>query len=185
MADLAGPARHANDGADLGFSAPAPALVRMPPLAGSILERDGIWLAAAAWIIGLASLVCDHLQPVRSVIIGLHALFAFATTGAIALTLITGARDLEGMPQPQLYLFTRLVSRWVYILMYVLAITRVGFYLYESSQHFVRPMDDFQFYVACCVIPLWLVRAVVLSAPFKRLARPRQPASQRPSETRV
>jgi hypothetical protein len=52
----------------------------------------------------------------------------------------------------------------VYILMYGLALARVVLYLYESSQHFVRPMDDFQFYIACCVLPLWFARAAILTA---------------------
>ena len=68
------------------------------------------------------------------------------------------------------------MSRWVYIFMYVLALARMGFYLEESYQHCaacavrhglntVRPLDDFQFYIACCVIPLWVVRAAVLNVP--------------------
>ena len=62
----------------------------------------------------------------------------------------------------------RLISRWVYILMYALAVARVGLYLYEENQlctycgaatavASARPLDDFQFYVACCVLPLWVV----------------------------
>ena len=179
MADLARPARQASEDIQLGFPASPPVSVRTTPLACSTHERDTIWFAAAAWVIGLAALLCDHLQPARSIIVGMRALFAFAATGAIGLILITGARAAQRASQRELYLFTRLVSRWVYILMYSLALMRVGLYLYESSQHFVRPMDDFQFYVACCVIPLWLVRAVILAAPFKWVSRPRQPASPR------
>jgi hypothetical protein len=183
MADLARSARQAGEGLQLGFPASPPALVRIAPVALSVLRRDAIWFAAAAWIIGLAALVCDHLHPAWTVIIGMRTLFAFAATTAIGLVLIAGARDLEGADRSQLYLLTRLVSRWVYILMYVLAIVRVGFYLLESSQHFVRPMDDFQFYIACCVAPLWLVRAAVLAGPFKWLHRTRPPPSRRLSAT--
>lgn len=161
---MARPARLANEAIGLGLSAPNAAHSRQAPFARSVLKRDEIWIAAAAaWVIGLAALLCDHLQPARPLIIGMRTVFAVATTGAISLVLITGARVLRRMSQAELYSFTRMVSRWVYILMYVLGIARLGFYLYESSQHFVRPMDDFQFYIACCVIPLWLIRAAVLT----------------------
>ena len=89
------------------------------------------------------------------------------------------AFTLAGQPGCELYRFTRLVSRWVYILMYVLAMVRGGLYLFDAnnihlghgSHHPVTPvrsLNDFQFYVACCIIPLWLVRAVVLTSPLKQ-----------------
>ena len=163
MADPARPARLANEAIELELCASTAARLCEAPLARSILKRDEFWIAAAVWLIGLAALICDHLQPARPMIIGLRTLFAIASTSAIGLVLITGAREARGMSQSELYLFARVVSRWVYILMYVLALARVGFYLYESSQHSARPMDDFQFYIACCVIPLWLIRPLAIA----------------------
>jgi hypothetical protein len=37
-------------------------------------------LLAAAWVVGLAALLCDHFQPVSAVIIGMHGLFGIAAT---------------------------------------------------------------------------------------------------------
>jgi hypothetical protein len=140
-------------------------------------HRNWKWVAATAWTTGLTALLCDHFQSSRQLVIDTHALFGIVAGGAIALTLIAEARDFAGADRLGLYSACRLVSRWVYILMYALAVVRVGLYLYEANQlcahcgtadtaASVRPLDDFQFYVACCVLPLWLVRAVVLSIPF-------------------
>jgi len=166
----------------------------MPPLEQSMHRRDSIGIAGAALTIGLAALLGDHFQPIRPVLIGLHALFAVAASGAIGLVLVSRAWLLEGASQPELYDFARLVSRWVYILMYILAIVRISLYLYESSEHCalcvatlqpVRPIDDFQFYVCCCVIPLWSIRAAVLAAPSRWFSRSRQPVARRLSATRA
>lgn len=134
-------------------------------------KRDWIWIAAAAWAIGLAALLCEYFEPNQPVVIGMRTLFGVAATGAISLVLIAEARVLGGASDQELYRFTRLASRWVYILMYTLAMVRVGLYWYEAGQlRPVRPMDDFQFYVGCCVVPLWVVRAGVLAVPFKRFS---------------
>lgn len=146
--------------------------------------REWKWVAATAWITGLAALLCDHFQSSRQLVIDTHALFGIVVTGAISLTLIAEARALAGADRSELYSACRLVSRWVYILMYALAVVRVGLYLYETNQlcthcgtavaaASVRSVDDFQFYIACCVLPLWLVRAVVLTMPFGQKARKR------------
>ena len=146
--------------------------------------NDSTWigLGAAAWVLGVVSLLCDHFQAARPVIIGMHTLFGVGVSGAIGLVLLAKTRALEGACQAELYLFTRLVSRWVYILMYLLAIVRVGLYFYESGQHCsfcgargavrpVRALDDFQFYVSCCVVSLWVLRAAVLSSVCERRAQ--------------
>ena len=141
-------------------------------------SRDRLWVAAGVWSIGLGALLCDHFQPSREVSIGIHALFAVVTCAAICLVLINKARSLAGVSQPQLYQFTRLVSRWVYILLYALALVRAGVYLYEAGGHCLlcgahepigpaRSLEDFQFYVGCCVVSLWSVRALGLAVPFK------------------
>jgi hypothetical protein len=155
-------------------------------------NRERIWIAGAAWSVGLFAVLYDHFQPSTQLGIGVHALFAVVTGGAICRVLIDKARALAGESPAQLYEFTRLVSRWVYILLYALALLRVFVYLYEasryclicSSRHTVgpaRPLDDFQFYVGCCLVSLWSVRALVLAVPFSGRALPttasRQPAN--------
>jgi hypothetical protein len=144
-------------------------------------DRDWKWVAAMAWFTGLAALLCDHFQPSRQLVIDMRMLFGIVVGGAISLILIARMRALAGAPQPELHLACRLISRWVYILMYALAVARVGLYLYESrpctpcgaasAVAAVRPLDDFQFYVACCVLPLWVVRAVVLAMPHRQKTR--------------
>jgi hypothetical protein len=125
----------------------------------------------------VVALLFDHLQLSRPLIISMHTLFGILTCAAICLALIPNARSLAEGPQAELYLFVRSVSRWVYILLYGLAIVRVSFNLYDATQHCalcgarsatgsVRSLDDFQFYIGCCIVPLWLVRAVVLTVPF-------------------
>jgi hypothetical protein len=141
-------------------------------------DRDWIWIAVVACGIGLAALSCDHLQLPGSLSLEARTLFGIVASGAIALVLFEKTRHPESITRQELYLWTRLVSRWVYIFMYVLALARVGFFLGESYlrcatcvvQHgpnTVRPLDDFQFYIACCVIPLWVVRAAVLTIPVQ------------------
>ena len=136
-------------------------------------DRDRIWAAAAAWLAGVSALLCDHFEASLPFIIGARALFAVAACGTIFLVLMGKARELAGTSQAQLYQFARRVSRWVYILLYGLAITRVSLYLYDVSHCAgcktanaivpVRSLDDFQFYVICCVASLWVVRAWVLA----------------------
>jgi hypothetical protein len=139
-------------------------------------HRDGIWIAVLAWGTGLAALSCDHFELTGAPVVEVRTLFGVVTCAAISLALFEKARHPQSITRLELYLWTRLVSRWVYIFMYVLALARMGFYLGESYHHCatcavrhglntVRPLDDFQFYIACCVIPLWVVRAAVLNIP--------------------
>jgi hypothetical protein len=146
-------------------------------------DRGSMWIAPAAWIVGVASLLCDHFQGSVALVIAMRTLFGLATCAAICLVLIPKARATAGTSQLELYLFTRLVSRWVYILMYLLAAARVSLYVYDVSQHCtrsgpdcvgsIRPLDDFQFYVAFSVVPLWIIRAMVLTLPFRNSGEPR------------
>jgi hypothetical protein len=147
---------------------------------GPLLHRF-TWMRIATPVLcsGLAALLCDHLQVSPSLTETLHVLFGVIACTAIAAVLITGALDL---PDPlELHRFTRLVSRWVYILVYVLATVRVGFYLLDSNQargshplhQGVRSLDDFQTYLWSCLIPLWSIRAVVLSKRFRVLSHHR------------
>jgi hypothetical protein len=140
-------------------------------------DRAWKWLAPV-FFTGLASVVTDAYQPAQSISVDLRASFGVMAAANITLMLFMGARALAGSPALELCQYTRLVSRWVYILMYLLATVRMSLYLFEmhhtdairSVQQIVSPvrsLDDFQFYIACCVIPLWLVRAIILNVTFK------------------
>lgn len=118
-----------------------------------------IWTVGLVLSTGLAALFCEHsglAQPLR-------ALFALTTFVCISAVLVTGARRLAEHTPAELYCFTRIVSRGVYILVYVLAIVRFCVYLLDPG-HAPSGLstDDFQLYVICCITPLWLVRALVL-----------------------
>ena len=140
-------------------------------------RRHCIGIAATAWLIGVCALVCDHFQPSPLLSGVMHTFVAVVTCCAICLVLIPGARALAGTSSLELYQFTRLTSRWVYLLLYSLAVIRVLLYLYEANQYCgscgapstgaARSLEDFQFYVAACVVPLWVVRAVVLAVPVR------------------
>jgi hypothetical protein len=146
-------------------------------------DHGPIGMGAVAWLIGVAALVCDYLQASRPLILGMHTLFGMVVGATICLALIPKACSLRQASRAELYLFTRSVSHWVYIFMYALAIVRVGLNFYEASQPCslcaahsgagsIRSMDDFQFYIACCVVPLWVVRAIVLMVPFPPIRAP-------------
>jgi hypothetical protein len=158
-------------------------------------DRDWIWIAVAAGGTGLAALSCDHLQLPGSLTLEARTLFGIVASGTIALLLFEKTRHPENITRRELYLWTRLVSRWVYIFMYVLALARLGFYLGESYLHCAtcvvphasntaRPLDDFQFYIACCVIPLWVVRAAVLTFPVLEGASSEDPLHVASSQNR-
>jgi hypothetical protein len=135
------------------------------------------WIAATVWAVGLTALLCDHLEESRPVIVGMRALFGIATSTAISGLLTPAARILTDAPAIELHLFVRWVSRWVYVLLYLLAAARMGFYFYELWQSStlsaarqvvtpVHPLDDFLFYIVCCVLPLWVARALAIGRPF-------------------
>ena len=131
------------------------------------------WVAATAWVIGWVAIVCDHCHTSLWLIVVMRTLFVAATSAALCLVLIPKARALAGTGGPELYLFTRLVSRWVYILMYALAAARLALCFYDLIQHgggsnsavAFRLPDDFEFYATACIAPLWLIRGLVLALP--------------------
>lgn len=150
-------------------------------------ELSSRQVAALAWMLGITSVWCDHLQPGSALDWVLHATFAVGVCAAISAVVLRERHRSAGALSPDLQLRFRVVSRWVYILMYGLAVLRVCLYLDEAlhasaigAMH-PRPLDDFQFYIACCVIPLWLARAVALHAPPSRRAA--HTASQHPPQS--
>jgi hypothetical protein len=128
-------------------------------------STQGLALAAAAsatWAIGLAAILCDFFQCPEALIIAARTLFAAATCTAIGLALTPKDRAFAAAHPGQMLLLGRLVSRWTYILLYGLALVRIGLYLCEAGAP-VSSLDDFQFYIVACVVPLWVIRAGVLA----------------------
>jgi hypothetical protein len=139
-------------------------------------EPNYRWLSALVLLTGLLSLLCEYFQISKPLVACVRALFGATTVAATGAALIIGARCAGRRSNVEMYSHIRLVSRWVYILLYVLAMSRLGLHALElrhvhakgnshSSVEYVRPLDDFGFYFACCVIPLWSIRAWVLMRP--------------------
>ena len=158
---------------------------------------DRTWTCSAALVLctGVAALLSEHLQCAQPFVDDAHLLFAAVTSAVVSWLLLRGLRPGSDNTGEELYLHTRRVSRAIYTLMYLLALVRMAFYLLDRDRAIsglqrldspVRSLDDFQFYVACCVIPLWVVRAVVLSLP-KRIERsaPASCDTERPAEEAV
>jgi hypothetical protein len=141
------------------------------------------WIRVATPVLcaGLLALYCEHIRVSPSLTETVRVLFGVVACTAIAAVLITGALDLADQSTLELHRFTRLVSRWVYILLYVMAIVRIGFFMLDSSQargmHHLQPVvrspDDFQTYLWSCLVPLWSIRAAVLSDRFRVISRHR------------
>jgi len=119
--------------------------------------------ALTAWLVGLLALICDSIQPATFLITATHALFIIVTCTALCLALVPRALASLGSSGTDLYLFTRSVSRWTYIAVYGLALVRLNLYLFPPVH--AHSLDDFQFYIAATVIPLWVIRASILAIP--------------------
>jgi hypothetical protein len=135
---------------------------------------------ALTWCVGLAAVLCDFFQCSESLSFAIRVLFVLLTCGSISLALVPRARALAGRDPVHLRLLTRQVSRWVFIALYSLAAIRLGLYLLPGAA--VRPgysLQDFQFYIAACIVPLWVIRAVVLRRDWRNptpTTRPIRPA---------
>ena len=150
----------------------AKAKYMLPPLAGPKWARILPWAAGGVLCQGLVALVYDFLKISQPRIFNLHLLFGAAVAALVTACLLHGRRSLAHRPPVELRCYARRVARWTYILLYVLAFVRLGLDLVANAGSRVHSMDDFQIYVAYCVIPMWLVRALVLSLPPGRLPEP-------------
>jgi hypothetical protein len=119
--------------------------------------------ASATWAIGLGAILCDFFQCSAPLIIAARTLFAAATCIALGLALIPKDRAFAAAHPAQMLIQGRLVSRWTYILLYGLALVRIGLCLCEGKAP-VGSLDDFQFYIVASVAPLWVIRSAVLRA---------------------
>lgn len=123
---------------------------------------QGLPLAAAAsvtWALGLVAILCEVFERSEPLILVARFLFAAATCTTLCLALIPRDRAWAGAHPLDMLLLSRLISRGTYALLYSLALVRVGLYLWVPA----RSLEDFQFYIAACVVPLWVIRAVVLT----------------------
>jgi hypothetical protein len=125
-------------------------------------------LAMTTWLVGLPALICDSIQPGHFLLTATHALFIIVTCSALCVALVPRALAASSSNRTDLYLFSRSVSRWIYVAVYGLALVRLGLHLCLPTQ--VRSLDDFQFYIAWSVVPLWVIRFAVLAMPFARPA---------------
>jgi cytochrome b561 len=123
--------------------------------------------AGATLCVGVAALFCDFFEVPQPHIFNMHLLFGAAVSAVVTTCLLRARHALSQRPPQELYSYTRLVSRWTYILMYVLALVRVVLHLLQTT----HSLDDFQIYVIYCIVPLWLVRALVLAFPEGKLTR--------------
>lgn len=114
---------------------------------------------SVTWALGLVAILCDVFENSEPLIIVARALFASATCTTIGLALIPRDRALAGAHPVEILLRARLISRLTYALLYSLALVRATLYLWTPA----RSLEDFQFYIVACVVPLWVIRAVVLA----------------------
>jgi hypothetical protein len=134
------------------------------PLAAPKWARILPWAAGGVLCLGVAALILDCLKVSQPRIFNMHLLFGVAVSALVTACLLHGRRSLVRRPPVELQSYARTVARWTYILLYVLALVRLGLELGNAGSS-VHSLDDFQIYVAYCVIPMWLVRALVLSLP--------------------
>ena len=122
-------------------------------------------LAVTMWLVGLPGLICDSIQPAPFLITATHALFITVTCSTLCLALVSRALASSSSSSTELYLYTRSVSRWIYVAVYGLALVRLGLYLCLPIH--ARSLDDFQFYIGWSVVPLWVIRTLILAIPSR------------------
>ena len=112
--------------------------------------------ASATWALGLVGVLCEVFERSEPLILVARFLFATATCTTLCLALIP-----KGAHRAELVVLARLISRGTYALLYSLALVRAGLHLWTPA----RSLEDFQFYIAACAVPLWVIRAIVLGYP--------------------
>ncbi len=157
-------------------------MTQAPP---HVRRRGLICLAALAFSAGVAALLCEHDWGSQELIQQTHVLFAVASFTAISAALVAGVGETAGHAAPALYLYTRSVSRRLYASVYGLAFVGLCLHLMPTGRAQSLPLEGFQFYIGCCIAPLWLIRACVLlcsptpAAELLRYRLSRHPTAER------
>ena len=121
--------------------------------------------------VGVGALVCDFYDVPQPRIFNMHLLFGAAVSGVLTACLVRKRLALVPSASVEFYSYTRRVTRWTYILLYVLALVQLGLHMLELRLGSARPgarihsLDDFQIYIVYCIAPLWLLRTLVLRWP--------------------
>ena len=107
-----------------------------------------------------------------------HALFGALLCGSVMVRFYFGARRPLRGPAIDIHVFSRRLSRQVYLVLYVLMLFNMTIDILRGAPHrsMLRAAEDFQSYLACgCVA---LVTIHILAVPFNSAA-PDAPAARR------
>src|ERR1700761_7982982 len=85
---------------------------------------DYTWIAAAAWTAGVACLAWEHCHTSPAMMVAARTVFGIISCASIGCVLLQKLHEPAGTSEAEKYLFIRLLSRWVYILLYGLALVR-------------------------------------------------------------
>ena len=158
---------------------PAGISIKLPPQIAR--DRAILTVASAVLILGVASVTADCLNMRQPPVFNLHLLFGISLWLAVGRRLIRERSSCDIASIAHYNAYTRQLSRWVYILLYLLAAVRLMFHLSEvlgpsNGRHGAglpapHSLDDFQIYIAYALVPLWAIRFLVLYAPRSRRER--------------
>lgn len=140
-------------------------------------ERLAPLVAALVLTLGVASVSADCLNLTQPAVFNLHLLFGFCLWLAVGGSLLRQRRNSEFGSAAGYYEYSRRLSRWVYILLYLLAGVRLAFHLSELMNYSAahgngasiapRSLDDFQIYIGYALVPLWVMRILVCYVPAR------------------
>ena len=150
----------------------------------SVAERTTSTIAALVLTLGIASVAADCLNVKQPTFFNLHLLFGVSLWLSIGRCLLRYRAKLDFDSAVRYHEYSRRLSRWVYILLYLLAAVRLAFHLGEimnpsaiahGAPQAPRSLDDFQIYIAYALVPLWTMRFLLLRAP-RRMGTLRSPS---------
>jgi hypothetical protein len=115
-----------------------------------------------------------------------HASFGALLWGSVMAEFYFGARRAPGSRAIDIHAFSRRLSRWVYLLLYVLMFFNLAIDILRGEPHrpLLRAAEDFQSYLACGCVALVAIHLLALpfnaAAPDAPAARRRNPLRPRP-----
>jgi hypothetical protein len=133
-------------------------------------------LALAA---GLLGLIHDSWEgSAASSSLHCHALFGALLCGSVMVRFYVDARRPLSGPVIGIHVFSRRLSRQVYLVLYVLMFSSMTIEIFRGEPHrsMLRAAQDFQSYLACGCVALVTIR--ILAVPFNS-AVPDAPAGRR------